>query len=118
MAPVPERANSNKPPAVEAAMPIAFVIRSASNCISRPHATAAPNGPVVPGAWKPRPGTRDFGGSGECGVVQIFIYLRLIFASTNVCNFLNLRLVQLKQCIFGETFDLCQPRAKLSPVVH
>ncbi len=50
MAPVPERANSSSPPAVEAAMPIALVMRSVSNFISRPAATAAPNGPVVPGA--------------------------------------------------------------------
>ena len=36
-------------------MPSALVIVSSSNFSSRPTATAPPNGPVVPGAWKPRP---------------------------------------------------------------
>ena len=50
IAPVPDRANSRSPQASEPAMPSAFVIFPASNFISRPAATAPPNGPVVPGA--------------------------------------------------------------------
>ena len=55
IAPVPERANSRSPQDSEPAMPSALVIVAASNFNSRPTATAPPNGPVVPGAWKPRP---------------------------------------------------------------
>ena len=54
IAPVPERANSSSPQDSEPAMPSALVIFAASNFNSRPTATAPPNGPVVPGAWKPR----------------------------------------------------------------
>ena len=55
MAPVPERANSISPQESEPAMPSALRMRSASRPVSLPQAIAAPNGPVVPGAWKPRP---------------------------------------------------------------
>src|SRR6516165_5748969 len=48
MAPLPASANSRSPPAHEPATPSAFAIRSALRPISRPAATAAPNGPVVP----------------------------------------------------------------------
>ena len=50
IAPVPERANSSRPQASEPAMPSALRMRPASKPISLPQATAAPNGPVVPGA--------------------------------------------------------------------
>jgi hypothetical protein len=55
MAPLPARANSNNPQASDPAMPSAFRMRSLSKRSSFAQATAAPNGPVVPGAWKPRP---------------------------------------------------------------
>ena len=54
IAPVPDRANSISPQASEPAMPSALVIAVASSRNSLPTATAAPKGPVVPGAWKPR----------------------------------------------------------------
>jgi hypothetical protein len=50
--PVPARENWTSPLDSDAAMPIAFVTFAASRLSSRAVPMAAPNGPVVPGAWK------------------------------------------------------------------